>query len=624
MCGIGGVVRFDRPAVAARDELAGMRRALAHRGPDGHGEVFAGHAALCHTRLAMVDAAGGAQPMRSADGRLVIVYNGELYNHDALRASLRGPFRTRCDTETVLAAFAERGEACLHDLDGMFAFFVWDEEKQEGFAARDRLGVKPFAYTISDDGAVRFASEARALVGQRPSADLEAIVEYLVAPAFSGVARSPFAGVRYLPPGHLLRVRRDGVELRRWWRWMPLEERGDAGNAPWGTPATPGATADALRETLAAAVRGALRADVPIGLFSSGGLDSTAIAALARPHLATLPAFTVRFQGQERWEARSALVISDDTGPAAVAAQTLQLDARIVDVERARLGDELVALATVNDALPAWEQELSQRALARAAAEAGVRGVLVGDAADETHYGYHFLLDAEATRGPQAILARLGTVAVRREVDPDPISRLARQYRQVATLGDACVPIATSMVCGAAAGSGEPVDVVADDAADAEPPAMRVLRTTRLIVERWLPRLLHNGDVHTMAFGVEARVPFASAPVVALAEQVSVATALRAGVEKHLLRQALRGVVPDAIRARRKSALPKDQDAGPVYQAEARRILADPHPLLRAVVDLQAARALTVPEQLDERDRARLFRIVCLHHWACAHRVGAP
>jgi asparagine synthase (glutamine-hydrolysing) len=605
MCGIGGVVRYDRPAASAAAELARIRRRLAHRGPDGQGERLLGHAALCHTRLAMVDRGGGAQPLSSADGRWHIVYGGELYNHDALRTELRGPFRTRCDTETVLAAFIERGEACLADLDGMFAFFVWDEERQQGFAARDRLGVKPFAWCLDADGALRFASEAKALIADRPRADLEAIVEYLVAPAFSGVHRSPFAGVHYLPPGHLLRVTREGVEVRRWWRWSPAQEQAGGRSAGASGAGELGAEAlgEAVRAGLEQAVRGALRADVPLGIFSSGGLDSTAIGALARPRLAALPAFTVHFAGQERWVGRSALVVSDDAPHAAAAADALGLDARRVDIDRARLADELVALATVNDALPAWEQELAQRALARAASAAEIRGVLVGDAADETHYGYHFLLDDDAVRGPEVILARLGSVAVRREVDPDPIARLAREYRALCRdAGDGAPGVHHGVAARTA----------------------RVLRTTRLVVERWLPRLLHNGDIHTMAFGVEARVPFAAAPLVALAERVPVELALRGGVEKHLLREALRGVLPERIRTRRKSALPKDQDAGPIYQAEARRILADPHPLLRALVEPGEAHRLTAAPSIDERDRARLFRIVSLHHWACAHAVAEP
>lgn len=539
MCGIAGIVRFDRPAQTCREELRAMRAQLAHRGPDGMGEAFLGAAALAHVRLAMLDAVGGAQPM--SDGRFTIVYNGELYDHAALRARLPGPWRTRSDTETLLAAWRAWGEGCVDALDGMYAFFVWDAEREVGFAVRDRLGVKPLAYTTRDGFA--FASEAHALA-PRPRADHAAIIEYLVAPAFSGVARSPFAGVDYLPPGHVLRVDRQGVTTRRYWRWRA----GDEAIPP-----------QALRAALTDGVRACLNADVPLGVFLSGGLDSTAIAALA----GELPAFTVTFAEQGSF-AGSRVVISDDTPWAREAARALAVAHH--EVPAVTTESELAALARINDALPAWEQELSQRALARAAAR-HVKGVLVGDAADETHYGYHFVLDAD---DPGEILRRLGSVPVR---DRDAVARLTAEYRAI---GD----------------------------------------TTQLLVERWLPRLLHNGDIHAMAFGLEARVPFAATPLIELAMRAAPARAM----DKALLREALRGVVPEPIRLRKKSALPKDQGAD--YRAAAARVLAEPHPVVRELVELSAARSLVAGPRLDEAQRAQLFRVICLHHWAVAHNVN--
>ena len=584
MCGIAGIVRFDRPATASRDVLAVMRARLAHRGPDGHGEAFAGCAALAHTRLAMVDAAHGVQPLASADGRYTLVYNGELYNHDALRAQLPGPWRTRSDTETVLAAWQAWGEACVPRLDGMFAFAIWDARDHVLHAARDRLGVKPLAYAELPGGGLAFASEAQALLpalgGAR--ADPEAIVEYLVAPAFSGVARSPFAGVRYLPPAHVLRVARERVTCRRYWRWPAASDHDRAAGAP---------TAAELRAGVEAAVAGSLRADAPLGVFLSGGLDSTAVAALARRAQPEVHAFTIVFDGAAHWT-DSALVVSDDTPHARAAARDLDLVHHEVRFDRTTLAAELVALARIDDALPAWEQELSQRVLSRAAA-AHVKGVLVGDAADETHYGYHFLLDEAATASPSAILCRLGSVPIRADVDPDPVARLDAEYRALA------------------ADAGAPPGIAA---------------TTQLIVERWLPRLLHNGDIHAMAFGLEARVPFAATALVDLAARVPPAVALAGGVEKRALREALRGVVPEGIRTRRKSALPKDQATAAVYRDLAARVVAEPHPVVRAVVDLAALApwlAPVTPESLDERARAALFRVIGLQHWAIAHEVRA-
>ncbi len=576
MCGIAGIVRFDQPASAFAQRLAPMRARLRHRGPDGEGELVTSHAALAHTRLSMLDAAGGAQPMQSADGRYTLVYNGELYNDAQLRQRLAQPFRTRSDAETLLAAWSAWGEESLLALDGMFAFFIWDEQQRVGFAARDRLGVKPFAY-LHEREEFRFASEARALLTDRTAhADDEAIIENLVAPAFSGVSRSPFRDVRYLAPGAVLRIDARGVRTRRYWRWRVQE------SAATVTP-------EEIRETLQKSVHDSLHADVPLGLFLSGGVDSTALGAAARDSGTALDAFTVTYEDQASWH-DSVLVLDDDTPHARVAATALGLRFHEVPVARAALAEELVALAKANDALPAWEQELSQRALSRAASRL-VKGVLVGDAADETHYGYHFLLDELATSRPAAIFARLGSVPIVRTIDRDPVARLDEEYRTL----------------------------VAESGCTFDTQEARTLATTQLIVERWLPRLLHNGDIHTMQFGLEARVPFASNALLALAGRVPPRIGLRGGVEKALLRESLRGLIPESIRTRRKSALPKDQGAQAIYQRELLRL--ELHPLVHRLVDLAAMKPLLHATTLRESERAQLFRVLSLHHWAIANEV---
>ncbi|MEM7153273.1 MAG: asparagine synthase (glutamine-hydrolyzing) [Myxococcota bacterium] len=582
MCGIAGIIDFDRSSEASRAGLEWMQAQLRHRGPDGEGSVFVEHAALAHTRLAMVDVSGGQQPLVSPDGRYHLIYNGELYNDAELRAQLGGPWRSRCDAETVLAAWARWGTQTPHHLDGMFSFFLWDAQRGEGHGVRDRLGVKPFVFRRTPNG-LSFASEAKALLGPGTGAvraDLEAIVEYLVAPAFSGVERAMFEGLEILPPGHRLQVSRDGITQLAYWRWSP--------------GADPAVGASELGEALHDAIGAACIADAPLGVFLSGGLDSTLIAARARAQVPDLVALTVAFDGQERWTSRdSAIVVSDDTPFARMAARELELEAYFVPFERTTMDAELRGLVRSNDALPAWEQELSQRTLAKAAAQRGLKGILVGDAADETHYGYHFLLDDVATRRPRNILERLGAVAIRPEVDADPLETLDRRYR-------------------------ERLERQGERFSD---PASRVAATTRLVVERWLPRLLHNGDVHCMAFGVEPRVPFAANAVLACAQAIEPTRALAEGVEKTVLREAVRGWVPEPIRVRRKSALPKDQDVGRIYQGLIHELAQAPHPLVEAVVDLSRLRE---PAPLDEPRRAAMFRVACLQRWAEAYGVAAP
>ncbi|HEX4457789.1 MAG TPA: asparagine synthetase B, partial [Polyangia bacterium] len=281
MCGIAGIVRYAGGLGSERDarRLDGLGDRLRHRGPDDDGRFVAERVGLVHTRLALLDPAGGAQPIVSADGRYVLVYNGEVYNGDDLRRQLAGGwhFRTRGDGEVVLAAFARWGAGCMARLDGMFAFFVWDALFEVGFAARDLLGVKPFVYAQLG-GEFVFASEAKALLPLLPSppaARVDALLEYLVAPAFSGVERPLFDGLVYLPPGHGLTISRDGVSVSPWARY---DLHGDEDVAP-----------AELAATLATVVQRTIVADAPVGIFLSGGLDSTLLAALARRAGTALP-----------------------------------------------------------------------------------------------------------------------------------------------------------------------------------------------------------------------------------------------------------------------------------------------------------------------------------------------
>lgn len=215
--------------------------------------------------------------------------------------------------------------------------------------------------------------------------------------------------------------------------------------------------------------------------------------------------------------------------------------------------------------------------------------MLVGDAADETHFGYHFLHDPVATEGPAHILERFADAPVRPDVMPRPREHFDAKYRRlVGALGHRW-----------------------------ETPHERAMATACLVVERWLPRLLHNGDVHTMAWSLEARVPFADGELLEVARRVSPEAAMRGGVEKAVLRGALRGVIPEVVRVRTKSALPKDLGDGRRYQALCTKEIARSGDVLGAVLDVDALRRLcderTTPT---ERDRALLFRVVCLARWA--------
>lgn len=589
MCAIAGIIDPHLEADVAAGKVHAMLRRLRHRGPDGSEIQRYPHCVLGANRLAQLDAANGQQPMSSPDGRWTLVFNGEIHNHRALRQKLAGNwhFITHSDTEVLLAALITWGKEALLRLNGMFAFFLWDAQKNEGFAGRDRLGVKPFVWMSYGDG-LAFASEAKALVeilNGSPQINAKAVLEYFVAPCFSGVAEPMFAGMRHLPPGHLLTLIEGRVEQRAWWRYDLRRSVNDDAEG----------LQQALQELLPRTVARALDTDTRAAVFLSGGLDSTLLASCAKPHDVTC-GYTIAFEGQPHFDYAKALMVkSDDVPFAAEAAHEIGLNHHLVPVSRATLADDLRMLAIHNDALPAWEQELAQHHLARAVSTQ-YRAVLVGDAADETHYGYGFMLDDISISGPRMLLSRFGSLKLHPSME-GAASDLIQHYTDLMTE------------------AGHRNSTRAD----------RLRGITHLIVQRWLPRLLHNGDIHTMAHSVEARVPFADAELLDLAIQIHPELALRDGVEKSLLRQAAKGIMPETARVRRKSSLSKDDACTHIYQQEAQKALDASSRLLGHWLDLQALQQLCHPAYTPtEMERALLFRVICFHHWATAYQVSEP
>src|SRR5438128_156216 len=276
MCGIVGIAGLNPLEPVDETRLKIMRDVLRHRGPDGEGLGNEGHVGLGFRRLAIIDVEGGAQPMPNEDGSVWVVFNGEIYNHAKLRPWLeaRGHhYRTRSDTETIVHLYEEEGERCVEKLQDMFAFAVWDRPQQRLLLARDRLGIKPLYYALTDRELV-FASEIKAILASSALAPAlnRAIVPEFLANRYVAGAETFFRGVMKLLPGRTLTwSAREGVRERRYWR-LPAEVD--------GTSTTPVEAAGMVRAGLEAAVRSHLMSDVPLGLFLSGGLDSSALAGL--------------------------------------------------------------------------------------------------------------------------------------------------------------------------------------------------------------------------------------------------------------------------------------------------------------------------------------------------------
>ncbi|MBI3492943.1 MAG: asparagine synthase (glutamine-hydrolyzing), partial [Acidobacteria bacterium] len=374
MCGIAGFVRHDARESGNTDCLTRMLSTLSHRGPDGTGVRIDGPVGLGHRRLAIIDVAGGAQPMPNEDGSVWITYNGEIYNHADLRSELEAKghrYATHSDTETILHLYEEIGERCVERLQGMFAFALWDRNRKKLVLARDRLGIKPLYYAIRDRELL-FASEIKALIagGVRPEFNDAILPEYLANRFVSG-EDTFFKSVKRLRGGHVLTwSRTDGLQSRCYWT---LPEAGAH------VSSSPSQEAMEIRTRLRDAVRSHLMSDVPLGLFLSGGLDSTGLLALMAP-LAEAPVrtFAVGFADRE----------ADELAYARLAARAAGAAHREIVVSPAEFFRQLPRLIWHEDEPLAFPSSVPLYFVSRLAQE-DVKVVLTGEGADELFLGYN-------------------------------------------------------------------------------------------------------------------------------------------------------------------------------------------------------------------------------------------
>ncbi len=405
VCGIAGLYDPKGERAAERETLAAMIGAVHHRGPDETGVRADGPVGLAHARLSIVDLACGQQPMSNEDGSIWVVFNGEIFNHVELRPALEAAghrFRTRSDTEVIVHAYEEHGLDFLHHFNGQFALALWDGKRKRLVLARDRVGVRPLFYAWHE-GRLHFASETKALFaapGLRPRLDPRGLAEAfcLWAPLDPTTA---FEGVRSLPPGHLMYVDAGGAEtVRRWWDLrFPSEVEED--------PRPPEQFAEELRALLVDAVRLRLRADVPVGAYLSGGLDSSILTAMVKRYTDTpLRTFSVGFEDAEFDEGpyQRALIAHLGTDHTAVRCTKEEIGRAF---PRAIWHTEAPLLRTAPVPL---------MLLARHVHEAGYKVVLTGEGADEMFGGYDLFKEAKlrrffarhpGSRGPAALLGKL-------------------------------------------------------------------------------------------------------------------------------------------------------------------------------------------------------------------------
>jgi asparagine synthase (glutamine-hydrolysing) len=366
-----------------------MTAALGHRGPDAQGLHLDHGGGLGHTRLSIIDLSGGQQPMANEDGTVWVTFNGEIFNyvelHDALAA--RGHrFQTRSDTEVIVHAYEERGPACVEAFNGDFAFAVWDKRDDRLLLARDRMGVRPVYWTVVG-GSLVFASEVKALLqfpGVRAEIDPVALDQCFTF-WFPLAPRTPFRGIQELPPGHVLTARRGRIEVRPYWRLTYPAGAGDPDLAARGEAAV----AEELRDLLIDATRIRLRADVPVGAYLSGGLDSSVVTALIKLFTSSrLRTFSVGFQSAEFDETRYQQEVVRALG-------TEHASIRCAKEDIGRLFPDVIR-HTERPVLRAAPAPLYQ--LSRLVRESGFKVVLTGEGADEVLAGYDIFKEAKLRR----------------------------------------------------------------------------------------------------------------------------------------------------------------------------------------------------------------------------------
>ncbi|MET9016592.1 asparagine synthase (glutamine-hydrolyzing) [Streptomyces olivaceoviridis] len=569
MCGITGWVSFDRDLAAESATLHAMTETMACRGPDDRGTWTEGPAALGHRRLAIIDLPGGRQPMSlpTPEGTVALVYSGETYNFTELRRELadRGHrFTTDSDTEVVLHGYLEWGDAVAERLNGMYAFAVWDGRHDKLVMIRDRMGIKPFYYQPTADG-VLFGSEPKAILANplvRPRVTLDGLRELFVMVKTPGHAF--WDGMREVEPGTVVTVDRSGLSTRVYWR---LETRPHTDDRD--------TTIATVRSLLDDIVRRQLVADVPRCTLLSGGLDSSAMTALAARQLAAqgekVRSFAVDFVGQADNFVADELRGTPDTPFVHDVARLAGTDHQDIVLEADALADPAVRAQVIRARdLPSGlgDMDSSLLLLFRAIREKSTVA-LSGESADEVFGGYLQFFDEEARRA-----------------DTFPwLTTMGRHFGEDADVVRA--DLAKSLDLESYVADGYRTAVAGIDRLDGESDfEYRMRQISHLHLTRFVRMLLDRKDRMSMAVGLEVRVPFCDHRLVEYVYNAPWALKSFDGREKSLLREAAADVLPRSVYERVKSPYPSTQD--PRYaralQEQTKELLARPsHPVFDLV-----------------------------------------
>jgi asparagine synthase (glutamine-hydrolysing) len=607
MCGISGFAGAAAHGEAAGDRLRRMCDAILHRGPDSEGLFLRPGIAMGMRRLSIIDVQGGTQPIYNEDGSVAVVFNGEIYNHRALRADLesRGHrFKTSSDTEVLVHLYEEFGTAMATRLEGMFAFSIWDAPRRRLYIARDRAGMKPLSYRVSAEG-IEYFSELRSLVAGFPDA---ARIAQPTVPLYLmlGYVPDPLAiydSVRKLPPAHWLTWdERAGLHVERYWSpGRPVEDG-----------RTEAELVAELRGLLDHAVRSHLESEVPLGAFLSGGVDSSTVVALMARHAhGQVRTFSIGFADAEYDESESARQVAEVLGTAHTAI-TVRPDVENLFESVASMFDE-----------PFGDSSAIPTFLVSQLARESVTVALSGDGGDELFGGYE----------------RYGR-ALRQSQLPRPIGRLAatvgkllphdfpgryrlvdlgrsREGRYVAQVAQPSLLDEGGVVAKAMNESALPIEQLFHDAWD---PADSDFAAAimRFDLQTYLPGdILTKVDRSSMAVSLEARVPLLDCRLVDFALQLPSRWRVTRTATKRLFRTAIADIVPPAVLTRPKAGF--TLPLAPWFRGVLRpriEALRSPSPSLSCFVDARATGRLVDEHLAGRRDHSvMLWRLIVLQHW---------
>jgi asparagine synthase (glutamine-hydrolysing) len=633
MCGIAGILEFEPGARADATALREMCHIMAHRGPDDDGFYTDGCAGIGMRRLSIVDLKTGHQPISNEDGTLWIVFNGEIYNHRALREPLieRGhQYRTNSDTETIVHLFEEYGEACVEHLRGMFAFAIWNRNTKTLFIARDRLGIKPLCYSLTPQRLL-FGSEIKVLFAHgtlRPEFNQAALPEYL-AFGYLSAEDTFYSGIRKLPPGHTMTIGPDAKpEIRQYWD-LDASQSHESRDENYYVRS--------YRELLEGAVESHLMSDVPLGVFLSGGVDSSAVAALmTKIRREPIETFSVGYGEQSYSELPFARTV----------ASHIRSKHHEVVVSEEDFFGALPHLIWHEDEPLVWPSSVSLYFVARLARERVVV-VLTGEGADETLAGYtryaFTLKNAAMDRAYRSLMPGPLRRALRKSVATSSLLgatlRRKLEHTFVGKDGAAWDSFYFDNFFSAFSGD-EQAGLLTNEFARQFPPStayknvlaywdrsatqagggmlQRLLYTD---IKTYLVELLMKQDNMSMAASIESRVPFLDHVLAEFATRIPREVQLQGLSGKKILKKAMEDLLPHEILYRQKLGFPTPWSgwlAGPRLET-IRALLLEPRSLRRGFFRREAIEKLFDDHRANHRDNYdRIWRLLNLELW---HRV---